>query len=157
MGAFGLVWYVYRVCWKDARLISRQLGKGPAHQPGRGHQEDYEAIQHPGLVEAHIPRVEASEAFEARECVYCNDSVRRALTATGHQPKRHLHFPARGHVGTSQSPRNLKLTPLATSSPSSSALISTVCLPRDRSRSSLSNTSFTRFWLVPTYTRRGFR
>jgi hypothetical protein len=62
MGAFGLVWYVYMQQEQKRILIGAQLSQGPAHQPGRRYQEDYEALQHSGSVEAHIPRAETAQA-----------------------------------------------------------------------------------------------
>ena len=60
-----------------------QFGEGSAHQPGRGDQEDHEAFQHSGPVEAHLPRVEAAQAPKTRERM---DNIRqvhsrRLLTA----------------------------------------------------------------------------
>ena len=45
-----------------------QLGQGSTYQPGRGGQEDNEAIQHSCPLEAHIPRAETAETSSTREC-----------------------------------------------------------------------------------------
>jgi len=131
-----------------------QLGQGPAHQPGRGDQEDHEALQHSRALEAHIPRAEAAQAPQAREC--------------GHPPMRQTMgadfdvgqiislsdifiSPLEDMYGNSTSEcQYYMLIALATSSPNCSGPISTACSPRDHSRSSSSSTSSTRSWCVAT-------
>lgn len=49
-------------------LIGPQFGQGPAHQPGSRHQEDHEALQHSGPVQAHLPRTQAPQASPPRKC-----------------------------------------------------------------------------------------
>jgi hypothetical protein len=44
MGAFGLVWYVYPEPKKINHKLIGEFGQGSAHQPGRGDQEDHEAL-----------------------------------------------------------------------------------------------------------------
>ena len=73
MGAFGLVWYVdWSPRWLrggvavDAnRRIATQLGQRPAHQPECRHQEDHEALQHPGARQENLQRTEAAKTLEA--------------------------------------------------------------------------------------------
>lgn len=50
---------------RKTALTNPQFGKGPAHKPGCRCQEDHEAFQHTCPFQAHLPRVEAFEAFEA--------------------------------------------------------------------------------------------
>jgi hypothetical protein len=44
-----------------------QLRQGPARRNRRRHQEDHEALLDPRVEQEDLPRVEAVEAFEARE------------------------------------------------------------------------------------------
>jgi hypothetical protein len=46
-------------------MRSAQLRQRPTYRPECRGQEDHEALQHSGLVEENIPRVEAFEALEA--------------------------------------------------------------------------------------------
>lgn len=52
----------------DFLFVCAQLGEGSTNGPECRGEEDYEAVQHAGLVEADIQGVEAAEALEAREC-----------------------------------------------------------------------------------------
>ena len=70
MGAFGLVWYsrpesIVPLVFLMSGLA--QLSKGSTHQSGCGGKEDHETLQHSGPVEAHIPRIEASQASAPRK------------------------------------------------------------------------------------------
>lgn len=60
-----------------------QLGEGSAHQPGRGDQEDHEALQYSGFVKAHLPRAEVAQAPETRERMDTTQQLprQRVLTA----------------------------------------------------------------------------
>jgi hypothetical protein len=54
-----------------------QLRQRSAHQPKCRCKEDYEAVQHAGFVQENLPRIEAPEAFEARECAFLPHLSRR--------------------------------------------------------------------------------
>lgn len=89
-------------------LIARQLRQGSTHQPGCRHQEDHEALQHPGPVQAHIPRIEASKTSQARECVYFQlhlpsrtDKNRSSASATSSS----LHWRTCTHTTPTPPPR----------------------------------------------------
>jgi hypothetical protein len=53
--------------WELRHILMRiaQLGQRSTYGPECCCEEDYEALQHPGLVEENIQRIEALEALEA--------------------------------------------------------------------------------------------
>lgn len=55
-------------CWYLLVRVVLKLGQGSAHQSSCRRQEDHETFQHTGSFEADLPRAEATETSEAREC-----------------------------------------------------------------------------------------
>ena len=75
MGAFGLVWYVSSIRGRPGcRLLIwlAQLCQRSTYWAKCSREENHEAFQHPGPFQENIPRIEAVEAFEARECEFWN-------------------------------------------------------------------------------------